>query len=133
MSSEEQVQIPPDAIASEEAIAVAVGALERMHGHHLADMNADEQAEARAQWRRQAEEMLAAVRGLFAEPAAGTGRAVIWFSDAPDGRVLMSATFQPQLEEVAGGEEFTGTPAQLRALQAFSAVSGEGGPVQPGG
>ena len=131
MSSEEQAQIPPDAIASEEAIAVAVGALERMHGHHLADMTADEQAEARAQWRRQAEEMLAAVRGLFGEPVAGTGRAIIWFSDAADGNAHMSATFQPQLEQASAGE-VTGTPAQLLALQAFAAVSGEGGPVQPG-
>ena len=132
MTDDQPVQIAADAIAGEEAIAVAVATLERMHGHHLAEMSAEEQAEARAHWRRQAEEILAAVRSLLGgSPAPGSGRAAIWFSDASDGRVHVSASFQPQLQD-AGGEEVTGTPAQLLALQAFAAVSGEAGPVQPG-
>jgi len=116
------MDIPVDAIVSAEAIAAGVAALERVHGHHLGDMSPEEQADARAHWREQVEETLAAVYSLHtAPPAAGTGRAVIWFVDAGDGKIDVSASFQPQLQQT-GEDEVTGTPAQALAMNAFSAV-----------
>src|SRR3954454_17419530 len=68
--------MPADAILAEDSVAAGVAAMERIHRRHLADMNADEQATARDHWRRQVEEVLAAVRAVHAGPAAeGAGRA----------------------------------------------------------
>src|SRR5439155_16031114 len=59
-------QMPVDAILAEDSVAAGVAAMEQIHGRHLADMNADEQAQAREHWRRQVEEVIAAVRTVHA-------------------------------------------------------------------
>ena len=51
--------MPVDAILAEDSVAAGVAAMEQIHGRHLADMTADEQATARDHWRRQVEEVLA--------------------------------------------------------------------------
>ena len=122
MASEPPSQIPPDAILSEDAIAAGVLALERIHGRHLADMTPDEQAEARDHWRRQVEQVLAAVRDALAGPTEpGAGRAVISFTDAGEDRIDVSVAFQPDLEDVGDGQ-VAGTPAQVLALSALDAL-----------
>ena len=118
-------QMPIDAILAEDSVAAGVAAMERIHGRHLADMTADEQADARDHWRRQVEEVLSAVRSVHAGPdAPGTGRAVITFADAGEERVDVSVTFQPDLEELGDGQ-VAGTPAQVLALSALEALSDE--------
>jgi hypothetical protein len=118
-------QMPVDAIMAEDSVAAGVAALERIHGRHLADMTAEEQAEARDHWRRQVEEVLSAVRAVHAGAGlAGAGRAVITFSDAGEERVDVSVTFQPDLEELSDGQ-VAGTPAQVLALTALEALSDE--------
>ena len=115
-------QMPVDAILAEDSIAAGVAAMERIHGRHLADMTADEQAEARDHWRAQVEQVLAAVRDVHADPATpGAGRAVISFIDAGDDRIDVSVAFQPDLEDMGGGE-VAGTPAQVLALSALEAL-----------
>src|SRR4051795_1985900 len=124
MASEDPGQegIPPEAILSEESIQAGVEALEGIHGRHLADMTAEEQAEARDHWRRQVEEVLDAVRGVHAAPTPpGAGRAVISFTDAGDDRIDVSVTFRPDLEDVGDGQ-IAGTPAQVLALSALEAL-----------
>ena len=117
--------MPVDAILAEDSVAAGVAALERIHGRHLADMNAEEQAEARDHWRRQVEEILAAVRTVHAGPGGeGVGRAVITFADAGEERVDVSVSFQPDLEEIGDGQ-VAGTPAQVLALSALEALSDE--------
>jgi hypothetical protein len=136
MASEDEApqQMPPDAILSEESIAAGVGALEQIHGGHLADMTPDEQAEARDHWRRQVEQVLTAVRDLHADPAPpGAGRAVISFTDAGEDRIDVSVAFQPDLEDMGDGQ-VAGTPAQVLALSALEALGEdeeeeEGGPL----
>ena len=92
--------MPVDAILAEDSVAAGVAAMEQIHGRHLADMTAEEQATARDHWRRQVEEVLAAVRGAHGGPSVeGAGRAVITFADAGDERVDVSVSFQPDLEE----------------------------------
>src|SRR5919112_3056879 len=118
-------QMPVDAILAEDSIAAGVAAMERIHGRHLADMTAEEQAEARDHWRRQVEEVLGAVRSVHAGPELeGAGRAVITFADAGEERVDVSVTFQPDLEELGDGQ-VAGTPAQVLALSALEALSDE--------
>jgi hypothetical protein len=123
MASEEPNQgIPAEAILSEESIAAGVDALERIHGRHLADMTADEQAEARDHWRQQVEEVLEAVRSALTEPTPpGAGRAVISFTDAGDDRIDVSVAFRPDLEDMGDGQ-IAGTPAQVLALSALEAL-----------
>src|SRR4051794_16461827 len=123
MASEpEPNHISPDTILSEDSISAGVAALERIHGRHLADMTADEQAEARDHWRRQVEEVLTAVRDVHGDPTApGAGRAVISFTDAGDDRIDVSVAFQPDLEDVGDGQ-IAGTPAQVLALSALEAL-----------
>jgi hypothetical protein len=117
--------MPVDAILAEDSVAAGVAAMERIHGRHLADMTADEQATARDHWRRQVEEVLAAVRGVHAGPGAeGAGRAVITFADAGEERVDVSVSFQPDLEELSDGQ-VAGTPAQVLALTALESLSDE--------
>jgi hypothetical protein len=115
-------QLPPDAILSEESISAGVAALERIHGRHLADMTPEEQDDARAHWREQVEEVLRAVHSLHAAaPPPGSGRAVISFTDAGEDRIDVSVAFQPDLEDMGGGE-VAGTPAQVLALSALEAL-----------
>lgn len=117
--------MPVDAILAEDSVAAGVAAMEQIHGRHLADMNAEEQATARDHWRRQVEEVLAAVRAVHAGPSAeGAGRAVITFADAGDERVDVSVSFQPDLEELSDGQ-VAGTPAQVLALTALESLSDE--------
>jgi hypothetical protein len=123
--SPEPPQMPIDAILAEDSVAAGVDALERIHGRHLADMNAEEQAEARDHWRRQVQEVLLAVRAVHAGPGApGAGRAVITFADAGEERVDVSVSFQPDLEELGDGQ-VAGTPAQVLALSALESLSDE--------
>lgn len=118
-------QMPVDAILAEDSVAAGVAALERIHGRHLADMTAEEQAEARDHWRRQVEEILTAVRGVHGAPTLeGAGRAVITFADAGEERVDVSVSFQPDLEELGDGQ-VAGTPAQVLALSALESLSDE--------
>jgi hypothetical protein len=124
MASEEPEHgaIPAEAILSEESIAAGVEALERIHGRHLADMTADEQADARDHWRRQVEEVLEAVRSVHAGPTPpGTGRAVISFTDAGEDRIDVSVAFRPDLEDMGEGQ-IAGTPAQVLALSALESL-----------
>jgi hypothetical protein len=122
MEGEEQPGVPPDALLSEESITAGVAALESIHGRHLADMTADEQAEARDHWRSQVEQVLAAVRDSLDAPAEpGAGRAVISFTDAGDDRIDVSVAFQPDLEDMGDGQ-VAGTPAQVLALSALEAL-----------
>ena len=122
MDSEETPGVPPDALMSEDSIAAGVTALESIHGRHLADMTPDEQAEARDHWRRQVEQVLAAVRDALAGPTdPGAGRAVISFTDAGEDRIDVSVAFQPDLEDVGDGQ-VAGTPAQVLALTALEAL-----------
>ena len=46
-------QIPVDLILSEASVRAGVGAMERIHGRHLASMTPQEQEEARGHWRAQ--------------------------------------------------------------------------------
>jgi hypothetical protein len=118
-------QMPVDAILSEDSVAAGVAALEQIHGRHLADMNAEEQAEARDHWRRQVEEVLVAVRSVNGgQTTPGAGRAVITFADAGEERVDVSVSFQPDLEELGDGQ-VAGTPAQVLALSALESLSDE--------
>ena len=114
--------LPPDAILADESISAGVAALEQIHGRHLGDMTPDEQAEARDHWRRQVEQVLAAVRDVHASPAPpGAGRAVISFTDAGDDRIDVSVAFQPDLEDMGDGQ-VAGTPAQVLALSALESL-----------
>jgi hypothetical protein len=114
--------LPPDAILSDESIAAGVAALEEIHGRHLGDMTADEQADARDHWREQVEQILTAVHGLHVGgPPPGAGRAVISFTDAGDDQIDVRVAFQPDLEDMGNGE-VAGTPAQVLALSALEAL-----------
>jgi hypothetical protein len=120
---EEGNPTPIDAILSEESVTAGVTALERIHGRHLADMSPEEQAEARAHWRRQVEEILTEVHRFHSGPGTeGGGRAVLTFADAGNDRIDVSVAFQPQLEELSDGQ-VAGTPAQVLALSALESLS----------
>src|SRR3954449_3495446 len=115
-------QMPVDAILAEDSVAAGVAALEQIHGRHLADMTAEEQAEARDHWRRQVEQVLAAVRDVHGSPAPpGAGRGVISFTEAGDDRIDVSVAFQPDLEDMGDGQ-VAGTPAQVLALSALESL-----------
>jgi hypothetical protein len=65
---------------------------------------------------RLAERMLSAARAIQEEHlAGGQGRAVITLTDAGEG-VDVALEFTPDLED-AGGDEVSGTPAQILALE----------------
>jgi hypothetical protein len=116
-------EIPLDLMVAESSIAAGVAAMERIHGRHLGDMSPDEQAQAREHWRRQVEEVLAAVRDAHAEvAAAGGGRAVLTFADAGGDHVDVGVAFEPDLRELPNGD-VEGTPAQLLALSAIEAIA----------
>src|SRR3954452_13836639 len=104
-SGEGPPQMPVDAILAEDSVAAGVAALEQIHGRHLADMTAEEQAEAGDHLRSQVGAILTAVRVVHAGPGlAGAGRAVITFADAGEERVDVSVSFQPDLEELGDGQ-----------------------------
>jgi hypothetical protein len=114
--------LPPDAILADESISAGVAALERIHGRHLGDMTADEQADARDHWRQQVEEILTAVHALHVgEAPDGAGRAVISFTDAGEDQIDVRVAFQPDLEDMGNGE-VAGTPAQVLALSALESL-----------
>jgi hypothetical protein len=116
-------QIPIDLILSEESVRAGLGAMERIHGRHLGQMNPAEQEEARAHWRAQVEDILAAVRDTYGEGDVGdTGRAVITFLDAGGDQVEVGAAFVPELRELPNGE-VEGTAAQLLALTALESLA----------
>ena len=118
--------IPADSLLAEDSVRAGVAALERIHGHHLTEMDPDEQADARAHWREQVQEVLVAVHGVLAgTPEDGRGRAVISFSDGANETIDVSATFQPQLREL-GDDQVEGTPAQVLALAALQQLEQEG-------
>src|SRR3954468_14635728 len=122
-------EIPADSLLTEDSVRAGVAALERIHGHHLADMDPDEKAPARAHWGDQGPARAPGpgqLQGVLAPghsplaspPAEGRGRAVISFSDGADETIDVSATFQPQLREL-GDDQVEGTPAQVLALAAL--------------
>ena len=117
-------QIPVDLILSEESVRAGLGAMERIHGRHLSSMSPSEQEEARAHWRAQVEDVLAAVRDAYGQnDAEQAGRAVITFIDSgPDGQVEVGAAFVPELREIGEGE-VEGTSAQLLALSALESLA----------
>jgi hypothetical protein len=126
--ADEQNQLPPDALLTEESINAGVAALEQIHGRHLGDMTPDEQADARDHWRAQVEQILTAVHSLHtASPPAGAGRAVISFTDAGEDRIDVSVAFQPDLEDMGNGE-VAGTPAQVLALSALESLGDDEAP-----
>jgi hypothetical protein len=119
--------IPADSLLSEDSVRAGVAALEAIHGHHLDDMDAEEQARARAHWREQVQEVLVAVHAAIAGPPGdGRGRAVISFSDGADETIDVSATFQPQLRELSD-DQVEGTPAQVLALAALQQLEQDAG------
>jgi hypothetical protein len=122
--------IPVDLITSEPSVQAGVSAMEQIHGRHLAEMTAEEQAHAREHWRAQVEQILFAVRdahGAAADPEQG--RAVLTFLDAGEDHVDVGVAFEPELRELPGGE-VEGTPAQLLALTALESIAeGEDGEV----
>jgi hypothetical protein len=115
--------IAADLILSEPSVHAGVGALERIHGRHLGGMSADEQAEARAHWREQVEQVLHAVHAVHAGALPpGHGRAVIVLADAGTEDIEVSVAFDPDLRQL-DDDEVEGTPAQILALTALSAVA----------
>jgi hypothetical protein len=118
-------QIPLELLISEHAVRAGVAAMERIHGGHLRDMTADEQASARGHWRMQVEEVLHGVRDeLGVPPEQDRGRAVIVLTDAADGDVDVSVAFEPDLHQV-DEDQVEGTPAQILALSALTAIGEE--------
>lgn len=115
--------IPVDLIVAESSVEAGMAAMERIHGRHLAGMNASEQEQARSHWRVQVEEVLASVRDAHAEPDLdGGGRAVIVFADSGVEQVDVNVAFAPDLRELPDGD-VEGTPAQLLALSALEAIA----------
>ena len=117
----------PDDLLSEAALQAAVAALAERNEHHLADMNAAEQADAVGHWRELAMTVLTAARAAtapeLAEGEAG-GRAEIVLEDSGGDEVTVHASFYPELEDLGGGE-FAATPAQAAALELLEQLTGE--------
>ena len=127
-------QIPVDLITAEPSIQAGVTAMEQIHGRHLAEMTAEEQANARDHWRAQVEQILLAVRDAHAgERGDEVGSAVLTFLDSGGDHVDVGVAFDPELRELPGGE-LEGTPAQLLALTALESLADEDeGDEGPGG
>lgn len=123
--------IPSESLLSGPALRAGLTAMERMHGGHLADMTPAEQAEARAHWQEQVEQVLDSVHLELSEPPPpGRGTAVIAFNDGEGDAVEVSAHFEPELVDL-GDEQVEGTPAQILALTALDAVQAEAGQDGP--
>ncbi len=119
-------EIPTDMILSEQSVRAGLAAMERIHGRHLGDMSAEEQEQARMHWREQVEQVLGAVREVYAQPPRDDqGYAVITLSDAGEDQIDVGVVFQPDLHELGGGE-VEGTPAQVLALAALEAIAEQG-------
>jgi hypothetical protein len=75
-----------------------------------------------------AERVLDAAKAAAAEHLdAGRGRAVITISDGRgEDEVDVAVEFTPQLNELPGGQEVEGTPAQLLALEILNGTFGDG-------
>ena len=118
-------QMPIDLLVSEDAVRAGVGAMERIHGRHLGDMDAQEREQARGHWRAQVEQVLASVHAsLTAGAQDGGGRAVIVFSDAGGEEVEIGVAFTPELREISE-DEVEGTAAQLLALSMLESLQDE--------
>ena len=116
-------QIPVDLITAEPSVQAGVSAMETIHGRHLAEMNQEEQAQARDHWRAQVEEVLVAVRDAHRhQNGTGGGWAVLTFTDAGADHVDIGFAYEPELRELPGGD-IEGTPAQLLALTALDAIA----------
>jgi len=117
-------QIPVGELLSEQSVAAATGAFERLHGHHLSSMSPDEQAEARAVWREQAEVVLGAVQAALSGRSLESSWATITLIDVGEDGVDVIPDFHPDVEQL-GDEEIRGTPAQILALSALDAIMAE--------
>ena len=115
-------EIPVDMIASETSVEAGLAAMQRIHGRHLTDMSAEEQAQAREHWRAQVEEILESVRDSHARAGEEGGRAVLVFADSGPEEIDLSVTFTPDLRDLPDGD-VEGTPAQLLALSALEAIA----------
>jgi hypothetical protein len=114
--------VPSETILSETSVQAGVQAMERIHGRHLADMAPDEQADARAHWRQQVEEILHASHDAVAgPPPEDRGSAVIVFVDGEGDQIDVSVRFAPELRDL-GNDQVEGTAAQILALTALAAV-----------
>jgi hypothetical protein len=126
-------EIPTDMILSEQSVRAGLAAMEQIHGRHLGDMSAGEQDQARTHWREQVEQVLGAVREVYAEPPdEDRGYAVITLSDAGEDQIDVGVVFQPDLHELGDGE-VEGTPAQVLALAALEAIADQGEEEPEGG
>ena len=102
------------------------GELERKQIWAAAEAHAGPGAPPGVEDLRVAEAMLDAARKQLVEHAeGGGGRAVITLTDSGEEEVDVAVEFQPDLEDLGGGE-VAGTPAQLLAIQLIEAVA-EGG------
>jgi hypothetical protein len=117
-------QIPVDLITSEPSVQAGVSAMERIHGRHLAEMTPEEQGHARDHWRAQVEQILFAVRDVHAGADGQIGRAVLTFLDVGEDQVDVGVALEPEPRELPNGE-LEVTPAQLMALSALEAVTGD--------
>ena len=99
------------------------GELERKQIWAAAEVNAGPGQPPSAADLRLAEAMLDAARKqVVAHESGGGGRAVITLTDSGEEEVDVAVEFQPDLEDLGGGE-VAGTPAQLLALQLLEAVA----------
>jgi hypothetical protein len=118
-------QIPVDLITAEPSVQAGVAAMERIHGRHLAEMTPEEQEQAREHWRAQVEQILFAVHDAHADAGdAERGRAVLTFLDVGEDQVDVAVALEPEPRELPGGD-LEVTPAQLMALNALEAVTGD--------
>jgi hypothetical protein len=122
------ITVEVDALLGSRAVEAGVAALAVRNQHHLAAMEADEQADAVNTWRELAVEVLSAARETLtpggAEALEGAGRAVIVLEDSGGDEVSVHVTFAPQLEELPDGA-IAGTPAQLAAMSILESITAD--------
>ena len=119
----------PDELLAEAPLSAAVAALAERNRHHLAQMTAEEQANALSHWHDLAVAVLTAAGAALgdrgAEATDAQGRAVIVLEDAGEDEVAVHASFFPQLEDIDG--EVVVTPAQAAALELLESMTGPDG------
>jgi hypothetical protein len=118
----------PDELLAEAPLSAAVAALAERNRHHLAQMTAEEQANALSHWHDLAVAVLTAAGAALGEQGDATdaqGRAVIVLEDAGGDEVAVHASFFPQLEDIDG--EVIVTPAQAAALELLESMTGPDG------